>query len=93
MSEPVESELIFKIYRLKNEFGEWNPAIQDVESHEIDPSWVAGMMYLIFDRYLSSVRDSNQHEFSKEVFRWLSVMKKDGDEYVERINSPPSLDS
>jgi hypothetical protein len=93
MSDFVETELIFKIHRLKNELGEWSPAIEDVQSHEIDPSWVGGLMYLIFDRYLSNVADSEQHEFSKEVFRWLNVMKKDGDDYVERIKSPPSLDS
>lgn len=92
MSEPVESELIFKIYRLKNELGEWNPAIQDIQSHEIDPSWVAGMMYLIYDRYLSCVADSRQLEFSKEVFNWLSIMKKDGGNYVE-TKLPPPLDS
>jgi len=50
-------------------------------------------MYLIFDRYLSNVEDSKQHEFSKEVFRWLTVMKKDGDDYIERIQSPPSSNS
>ena len=91
MSDHVESELIFKIHRLKNELGDWNPAIQDIKSHEIDPSWVAGMMYLIFDRYLSSVSDSKQLEFSKEVFKWLSIMKKDGGNYVE-TKSPPSDD-
>jgi hypothetical protein len=93
MSDPVESELIFKIHRLKNELGEWNPAIEDVLSHEIDPSWVGGLMYLIFDRYLSNVEDSKQHQFSKEVFYWLNVMKKNGDNYIDRIKSPPSLDS
>ncbi len=93
MNDPVESELIFKIYRLKNELGEWNPAIQDIESHDIDPSWVAGMMYLIFDRYLSSVADSKQNKFTEEVFYWFQQMKKDGDHYIDRIKSPPSLDS
>jgi len=91
MSDFTETELIFKIHRLKNEFGEWNPAIEDIQSHDIDPAWVGGMMYLIFDRYLSNVEDSKQHEFSKEVFRWLTIMKKDGEEYIEQIYpSPPS---
>jgi hypothetical protein len=91
MSDFVESELIFKIHRLKNELGQWNPAIEDVTSHDIDPAWVAGLMYLIFDRYLSSVADSKQHKFSKEVFRWLSKMKRDGDDYIERIQSSPPI--
>lgn len=89
MNDFVESELIFKIHRLKNELGKWNPAIEDVISHDIDPAWVAGLMYLIYDRYLSSVADSKQHQFSKEVFKWLSEMKKDGDNYIEKIQSFP----
>ena len=89
MSDSVETELIFKIHRLKNELGEWNPAIEDVLSHDIDPAWVGGLMYLIFDRYLSSVEDAKQHEFSKEVFKWLLVMKKGGEEYIEHIYPPP----
>ena len=40
MSDYIESELVFKIHRLKNEFGEWNPAIEDVQTHDIDPAWV-----------------------------------------------------
>lgn len=92
MSDFVESELIFKIHRLKNESGEWNPAIEDVTTHEIEPSWVAGLMYLIFDRYISCISDSKQHEFSEEVFYWFSQMKKDGDGYIDRIKSQPPPD-
>jgi hypothetical protein len=94
MSDIVESDLIFKVHRVKNNSGDWLPAIQDVKSHDITPSWVAAMAYVILDRYISCVDECNQNKFQEEVFYWLNLMMKDnkGSEYMEKINQPEDLD-
>jgi len=84
----TESELIFKIHRLKKPNGDWIPAIEDMKSHDITPVWVAGMAYVIIDRYLSSVVESNQHDFQEEMLHWLSLMLEDniGSDYTDKMN-------
>ena len=86
--EITESELIFKIHRLKKFNGDWIPAIEDVKSHDITPEWVAGMAYVILDRYISSVDESMQHEFQEEMLHWLSLMLEDdkGSEYTDKMD-------
>jgi hypothetical protein len=91
MSDITESELIFKIYRLKNKDGNWLPAIEDIKSHDITPEWVAGIAYVIIDRYISSVEESIQHDFQEEMLHWLSLMIEDdeGSKYTDKM---PKLD-
>jgi hypothetical protein len=88
MSEQRESELLFKVHRIKNKDGEWMPAIEDVTTHDITPLWVAGTVYLIIDRYLSCIDDSKQQDFHQETLFWLARMLKDheGSGYIHRIN-------
>ena len=94
MNDIVESELIFKVHRLKNSKGEYLPSIQDIASHDITPSWAAAMAYLILDRYISSVEESRQNEFEKQTLYWLDIMLKDsqGSEYTEKIAKLDSMD-
>ena len=89
-----ESELILKIHRLKKDDETWVPAIEDVKSHDISPVWAAGLAYLIIDRYLTCVEDSEQEKFSDEVIHWLTNMLKEnkGSEYIDKIDKPDSMD-
>ena len=93
-SDIIESELIFKVHRLKNKDGEWLPAIEDIKSHDITPSWAAGMAYIILDRYVSCVDDVNQTEFYEETLHWLTSMLKEnkGSEYIDKIKPPEVMD-
>jgi hypothetical protein len=87
-------ELILAIHRVLDSNGNWMPAIQDIASHDIDPMWVAGVAYLIIDRYVSSVKESNQNKFFEEVMFWFNRMAKNSSttEYIEKINFPKSED-
>lgn len=88
-----EHELIFKIHRVKDDRDEWMPAVEDVASHDITPTWAAGLAYVILDRYLSSIEESMQLEFQKQVLYWLDVMLKDnkGTEYVDKVKLPDTM--
>ena len=89
MSDDItESELIFKIHRLKKSSGEWIPAIEDIKSHDITPVWAAGLAFVILDRYISSVDESMQHDFQEEMLHWLSLMLEDdnGSEYTDKMD-------
>lgn len=88
-----ESELLFKIHRLKKDDDTWVPAIEDVTSHDVTPVWAAGLAYMIMDRYISCVKDSDQHKFYEEAIHWLSTMLKEnkGSEYIDTIKPPDHL--
>ena len=91
----MKSELILKIHRVLNEDNnEWMPAIQDVATHDIDPLWVAGVAYLIIDRYVSSIDESKQNKFHEDVMVWFNRMAKNSSttEYIEKMNIPKSED-
>lgn len=95
MSDDItESELIFKIFRVKNEEGVWSPALGDVKSHDITALWTASLAYLILDRYLSCIDESKQNEFQEEVLYWLNLMVKDnkGSEFTEKIKYPDIIE-
>jgi hypothetical protein len=93
-NENLKSELILKIHRVLNDRGDWMPAIQDVASHDIDPMWVAGVAFLIVDRYVNSIKESRQIKFYEEVLEWFDKMVKSGNtaQYVEKIDVPESMD-
>lgn len=93
-NEKFKSELILKIHRVLNDRGEWMPAIEDVASHDIDPMWVAGVAYLIIDRYVNSIKESRQIKFYEEVLAWFDKMVKSSNttQYVEKIDISESMD-
>lgn len=83
MSE--QRDLLFKIYRFKNEDDEnWNIAVEDCTSHDVDPIFAAGVAYALFARYLDSVDESIQNEFQQEMIDWFSLMVDNGMDYVEQ---------
>ena len=93
-NDKLESELILKIHRVLNDRGDWMPAIQDVSSHDIDPMWVAGVAYLIIDRYVNSIEESKQNKFYDDVMVWFNKMAKNSSttEYIEKIDITKPID-
>lgn len=93
-NDKLESELILKIHRVLSDRGDWMPAIQDVASHDIDPMWVAGVAYLIIDRYVNSIEESKQNKFYDDVMVWLDRMLKSNNttQYVDKINITKPMD-
>ena len=91
MSHNIDDhELIFEIYRVKSEQGDWMPALRDIKTHDINPSWVAGTLYMLLDRYIGAIEESKQTKFYEETLYWLGVMMKDseGSAYIEKVNIP-----
>lgn len=90
----IKSELILKIHRILNDRGDWMPAIQDVASHDIDPMWVAGVAYLIIDRYINSIEESKQIKFYEDVMTWFGKMTNENNYaslYIEKMKLPKSM--
>ena len=65
---------IGQILSKKNET--WLPFIKDEKSHNFDALWVASLMYLINDKYISSIDDENQNDFSEEVLELFDFILK-----------------
>lgn len=88
MNNITNKKLILKIYQLENDIGSILPAVEDIDSHEFTPSWTAGLMYVILDKYLSNIPDSRQQSFKESTIKWLAEMVKDdkGSQYVEKID-------
>ena len=81
------AETIIKIGKILDEkTGYWNPFLQDVSEHEIDPLWVAAVLFLIQDRYISCIPDDKQIEFFKETKKILRTMEEEGAGYVFKLN-------
>jgi hypothetical protein len=87
MSNYINKKLILQIYQIETENGDLIPALSDSQEHEITPSFVAGLMYVIYDRYLSCIPDSQQQEFKNSTIKWLAEMVKDdaGSAYIDKI--------
>lgn len=88
MSKYISKKLILNIYQLETENGDLIPALSDSAEHDITSSFVAGLMYVIYDRYLSCIPDANQQDFKNSTIKWLAEMVKDdqGSAYVDKID-------
>jgi len=71
---------IGQILSKKNET--WLPFIKDEKSHNFDALWVASLMYLIYDKYISSIDDENQNNFSEEVLELFDFILENGMEHI-----------
>jgi hypothetical protein len=76
---------VAKIYSKKSEM--WIPALQDKASHDVDALWVASVLYMILDRYVSCIPDNKQIEFSEAVQKILDAMKDGGEEFIYKVDS------
>ena len=84
----TEQELIIKIYKVLNKDNNTlMPGIEVFSTHIIDPLWVSGLMYLILDRSISSVKESKQNEFLNNTLFYLDNMIKNDDtgNYLDKI--------
>lgn len=88
-----ENELIFKVHRLKDQNGNWMPALEDIAEHEITPIWAAALCYVVFDRYVSATEESKQIQFLEETLYWLDLMLKDnkGSEFIINVDKDKFL--
>lgn len=71
---------IGQIFSKKNE--SWLPFIKDEKSHDFNAIWVASLMYLIYDKYISSIDDEKQNNFSDEVLDFFEIIKENGMEHI-----------
>jgi hypothetical protein len=84
--EDVEVVLsIGKIYSEKDDV--YLPCVKDEASHDIDPMWVAAVMYLILDRYVSSIPEDKQNEFYDTTIKLFEKIKESGAEYILKVQS------
>jgi len=87
--EDKEIEEIIKIVRIYSEKNQmWLPAIKDIQTHDMDPMWVASILYLIYDRYLACIDDDKQLWFSKSILNIFAMMRKDGHSYLIKATDP-----
>jgi hypothetical protein len=88
MNKYVSKKLILNIYQLETENGDLIPALSDSGEHDITSTFVAGLMFVIYDRYLSCIPDAKQEEFKNSTIKWLAEMIKDdnGTAYVDKID-------
>lgn len=78
-------EVLFQVIRIFSEKDqEWLPAIKDASAHDFDPVWVAALMYLVLDRYVSNIDDEAQQDFVERVYKIFEVMKENGHDYMEK---------
>lgn len=83
----TRNEELFTIGRIFSEKQQaWLPALKDIKEHDIDPAWVAAILYLVYDRYMSCIDDGSQINFSKKTLELFNLMRKDGYSYIERLN-------
>lgn len=90
----AQCELLFKIHRIKKEeYDDWSLAIEDGVEHDFDAVHAAGLAYLVIERYLSCIKDSDQHKFYEEVKVWLDRMMEDNaaSSYIDRIDKPENF--
>ena len=78
-----ESEILFHVGQLKiDDKNQWSPFIKDMKSHDFGPTWVAGILFLILDRYSSQVEEKKQIEFVEKTLGYLELMLEDGHSFV-----------
>jgi hypothetical protein len=84
MSVDKESlEILLSIGQILSKKNEtWLPFIKDEKSHNFDALWVASLMYLIYDKYISSIDDENQNNFSEEVLELFDFILENGMEHI-----------
>jgi hypothetical protein len=74
---------IGKIYSEKDEI--YLPCLKDEASHDIDPMWVSAVMYLILDRYISSIPEDKQVDFYDTTLRLFEKIKEEGAQYILKV--------
>jgi hypothetical protein len=80
-----DREVLFEIGQVKiGEDGQWSPYVKDLKTHDFGPTWVAGMLFLMLDRYSSQIEEKNQIEFIEKTLGYLDLMLEHGHSYVSK---------
>lgn len=91
MSQDINPETVETIVSIGRIFSEkenmWMPCLKDEATHDIDPMWVAAVMYLVLDRYTGCVPDDKQIEFYEMTMKFFETMKEDGAQYILKVPS------
>lgn len=85
-------EEILQVMRIRGKDGAWCPAVRIIGDHEGDAVWVAALFYSIYSQYISSIPDSEQHQFEKDVKEALELVFDQGMDHLDVINYNKSKD-
>ena len=86
--EDEKYEIIAHVSRIFSEKADaWLPAINIINTHDHHPAWTAALMYLILDRYVSTVDDKNQEEYIENVLKNFKGMLEIGPNYLFKVSS------
>lgn len=90
MKEQIDPESVENVISIGRIFSEkdnmYLPCLKDEATHEIDPMWVAAVMYLILDRYTGCIPDESQIEFYKTTLKIFEEMKTNGEQYILKLS-------
>jgi hypothetical protein len=81
---------IGKIFSEKSQT--WLPSVQVLQPHNHDPAWTAALMYLMMDRYLSTVEDKSQEDYTTSTLYLFNAMLEMGQNYIEKLDSADDLE-
>lgn len=76
-------EEILQVLRIRGNDSKWCPAVRIVGDHEGDAVWVAALFYSIYSQYISSIPDSEQHQFEKDVKEALELVFDQGMNHLD----------
>ena len=76
--------LIGKVFNETN--SSWMPYVKDLQTHDFDETWVASIMFLILDRYISNVEENKQVGFTKKVEKTLKHLIEEGHSYLTKYS-------
>ena len=86
-------EELMQVGRIYYEKGQaWLPSVKLLNTHEHHPAWTAALMFLILDRYVSTMDDQKQEEYIKAAMLYFEEMLKDGQNYLEELNFTDELE-
>lgn len=89
MSAEYDSrQVVAKLYQLHEASNDtYHPALEVTSTHAHDEIWVAAVMYLVLDRYMSCVEESGQTEFLRGVLKVFHHLVRDqkGAEYINSV--------
>ena len=78
-----ENNLLFKIYRVETPIENvYNPAILDINSHDISPMWVACVMYSVLAKYIDALPENIQNAFQQSTVEIFNKCVDVGMEYI-----------
>lgn len=85
-----DKQAVMQIHRLHDASTDsYHPAVECMAPHDTTAIWVASVLYLLLDRYLSCVDESEQGNFLKNVLRVFHYMVRDqkGSAYITTVES------